>query len=129
MPKRTTISDWFYKTNTAPMQAIEELKGDQAATGFRGCPATLGALLQRSGDNEGAVAAFRSVARLRPQDADAHNNLGLALIQSGDAAGSIPEFESAIRIKPDDGSYIENLGTAYLQKTDFDSAITQFQPL
>ena len=48
----------------------------------------LGLLLGRKGADSSDVAAeFREAIRLRPDFADAHNNLGLVLIQAGDDAG------------------------------------------
>ena len=43
------------------------------------------------------TSAFREAIRLRPDFAEAHNNLGLVLVQSGDDAGGIAEFREAMR--------------------------------
>ncbi len=59
--------------------------------------------------------AFRQAVKIRPESADAHNDLGLALLQIGDAGNSIQEFQAALRLKPNDPGYEGNLGAAYLQ--------------
>ena len=50
--------------------------------------------------------------RLRPDYAEAHNNLGLVLLQSGDDAGGIAALREAVRIAPDYADAHANLGAA-----------------
>ena len=85
-------------------------------------------MLQRSGA-PGAVAAFRQLVQLRPNDPDAHNNLGLALIQSGDATGSIPEFEAALQLRPADTGYRTNLGQPTCRRLISTLPSHNFKPL
>jgi tetratricopeptide (TPR) repeat protein len=38
--------------------------------------------------------------RIRPNDADAQNNLGLAMLQTGDTKGAVEHLEKALEINP-----------------------------
>ena len=46
---------------------------------------------------------------MKPDYADAHNNLGIALYQQGRAAEAIREFQEALRLKPDYADARRNL--------------------
>ena len=83
----------------------------------------LGRLLGRSGADSSQVAAeFREAIRLRPDFAEAHNQLGLVLIQSGDDDGGIAALREAVRISPDYADAHDNLGAA-LTPTNVKEAI------
>src|SRR5207248_10609606 len=47
------------------------------------------------------LAEFREAVRLRPDFADAHNNMGLVLAQGNEDQAAIAEFREALRIRPD----------------------------
>ena len=82
----------------------------------------LGLLLGRNGAKSDDVAAeFREAIRLRPDFAEAHNNLGLVLIQAGDDEGGIAALREAVRISPTTPTRTCNLGAA-LTPTDADEA-------
>ena len=49
-----------------------------------------------------AIAEFREAIRLKPDYAEAHNNLGIALKAQGKLDEAIAEYRAAIRLKPDD---------------------------
>ena len=59
-----------------------------------------------------AIAAYREALRLRPTDADGHNDLGCALTLSGDPTSGVPELLRAIELKPDLAAAHNNLGNA-----------------
>ena len=74
----------------------------------------LGTLLARSGDTAKARAAFEQALVLKPDLAEAHNDLGALLAQSGDLDAAIREFRTALG---HDGEYpdaLNNLGYALL---------------
>jgi Flp pilus assembly protein TadD len=48
-----------------------------------------------------AVVYFAAAAKLKPDDAEIHNNLGAALVRTGRVGEGIAEFEHALRLKPD----------------------------
>ena len=58
----------------------------------------LGDSLTSLGETEAAVAVLKAVLGLRPDWAEAHNNLGLALNLAGDLAGASGEFRNATNI-------------------------------
>ena len=58
------------------------------------------------------MSAFREAIRLRPDYAEAHNNLGLVLVQVGDSEKGILEFREALRLAPEYVSATGNLGAA-----------------
>ena len=88
---------------------------------------TLGRLLGRAGAASADVAAaFREAIRLRPDYAEAQNNLGLVLIQAGDDPGGIAALREAVRLAPDYADAHANLGAA-LTPTDPDEAIRELE--
>lgn len=54
----------------------------------------------RKGDLEGAIAAYRTAIRLKPDLADAHYNLGVALIRTGRRVEAAREFREYLRLTP-----------------------------
>src|SRR3989442_1801870 len=72
----------------------------------------LGLLLGRkSADSKEVLAEFREAVRLRPDFADAHNNIGLVLAQGNEDKAAIAEFREALRIRPDFADAHASLGT------------------
>jgi len=87
----------------------------------------LGLLLGRQSADASKVAAeFREAIRLRPDFAEAHDNLGLVLIQSGDDEGGLAAFREAVRLAPDFADAHANLGAA-LMPTDAEEAIRELE--
>jgi tetratricopeptide (TPR) repeat protein len=87
----------------------------------------LGRLLGRAGASSREVsAAFREAIRLRPDYAEAHNNLGLVLIQAGDDQNGIAALREAVRLAPDYAEARANLGAA-LTPTDPEDAIRELE--
>jgi tetratricopeptide (TPR) repeat protein len=85
----------------------------------------LGLLLGRQGaDSEVVLAEFREAVRLRPDFAEAYNNIGLVLAQKDDDRPAIAAFREAIRLRPDYADAHSNLGAA-LTLTDSDEAIRE----
>jgi tetratricopeptide (TPR) repeat protein len=73
----------------------------------------LGMALTESGRTAEAITHLREAVRLKPDYADAHNNLGNALAKvPGASAESIAEFEAALRIEPGMAEANGNLGRA-----------------
>ncbi len=82
-----------------------------------GDPAALFALgnaLWRRGEREEAVATLARAVAIRPDHADARNNLGNALIELGRPAEAVPQYRAALALRPDHAPAAYNLGNALL---------------
>ena len=87
----------------------------------------LGLLMGRKGaDSRDVIAEFRQAIKLRPDYAQAHNNIGLVLAQSDDDGNAVAEFREAIRISPRYADAHANLG-ATLIPSDAEEAITELE--
>src|SRR5205085_1454398 len=65
--------------------------------------------LEKKGDLDGALAAFKEAVRLNPNDATAHNNLGFALKRKGDPGGAFVAYRKAARLDPKYTTPLSNL--------------------
>jgi Flp pilus assembly protein TadD len=74
----------------------------------------LGTLLARSGETVKARAVFENALVLKPDLAEANNDLGALLAQGGDLAGAIGRFRAALASIPDYPDALNNLGYALL---------------
>jgi Flp pilus assembly protein TadD len=64
---------------------------------------------------------------VRPDFAQAHNNLGAVLLQSGRVAEAIVHHEQALRLKPDDAMAHLCLGTALFQLGKLPAAVGHYE--
>jgi len=48
-----------------------------------------------------AIRQYQEAIRLKPDEADAHNNLGMAFYQQGRTGEATGQFQEALRLKPD----------------------------
>ena len=87
----------------------------------------IGALYQRTGDPEKAIAEFRTALRLNPNHVLAHNDLGIALAKKGDLEEAIAEFRTALRLAPNYVSPHYELGKAFQAKGDLVLARKEFE--
>ena len=72
-------------------------------------------------------ALFREALRLKPDYAEAHNNLGIALQEQGQLAAAVAQYQEAIRLKPDYAEAHNNLGNALQEQGQLAAAVTQYQ--
>jgi predicted TPR repeat methyltransferase len=63
-----------------------------------------------------ALACFREAARLRPDDAAAHNNLGLMLAARGETAEALASYRRALALRPDYAEAWNNLGILHVRQ-------------
>jgi Flp pilus assembly protein TadD len=83
--------------------------------------------LGEKGQWEAAVAGWRNVLEIEPENAKAHNNLAAALLQRGALDEAIAHFRKATQIKPGFDRAHFNLGIAFYQKKDLDQAIAHWR--
>ena len=79
------------------------------------------------GQVDEAIAHYQKALQIKPDYAEAHNNLGNALLQKGRVDEAIAHYQKALQIKPDNAEAHYNLGNALLQKGRVDEAIAQYQ--
>jgi cytochrome c-type biogenesis protein CcmH/NrfG len=83
--------------------------------------ASLADLLMRKGRVNEAIEHSEEALRIRPNDADAQNNLGLALLQTGDTKRAIAHLQKALEINP--GHMNAEVNLAWLLATAPDASM------
>jgi tetratricopeptide (TPR) repeat protein len=81
----------------------------------------------RTGNISQAITDFKKSLQLKPDFADAENNLGSALAQSGDTTGAESAFRTALGVNPYDSATRANLGRLLAGKGDWKQAAFQLQ--
>jgi len=88
-------------------------------------------VLKRPGRLDEAIAQYREAIRLKPDSAEANNNLGLALLHTGDLASRLPEalelLERAVRLNPGNPGGHENLANALYTAGRLPEAVRQYE--
>ncbi len=83
----------------------------------------LGVALERTGQREQAVTAFRNLLSLTPDFAPALNYLGYMWAERGENLEEALTFvERAVALEPDNGAYVDSLGWAHYRLGRFESA-------
>ena len=79
------------------------------------------------GQVDEAIAHYRKALEIKPDYAEAHNNLGIALAGRGQVDEAIAHYRKALEIKPDDVEAHYNLGIALAGRGQVDEAIAHFR--
>jgi len=85
------------------------------------------ALVREKGREVEAAAHFATALKLRPDYADAHNNVGAQLQRAGRYTEAIAQFQSALRINPSLAEAYYNLGLCLAETGRGPEAITAFE--
>jgi tetratricopeptide (TPR) repeat protein len=83
--------------------------------------------LANKGQWEAALAGWRNILKLDPENAKAHNNLGVALIQRGAVDQGVAQFREAIRLNPTFFRAHFNLALPLYDKGNHDEAIAHWR--
>jgi Flp pilus assembly protein TadD len=75
-----------------------------------------------------AAASFPQALQLKPDDAEAQNNLGIALAQQGRLDEAAACFQQAVRLKPDYPDAHNNLGNILEKQDKLDEALACYYP-
>jgi predicted O-linked N-acetylglucosamine transferase (SPINDLY family) len=82
--------------------------------------------LRDQGDFDQAVAHLLRAIELRPEYAEAHNNLGLVFHDQARLGAAVTHFEHALAIRPDYPEAHTNLGIAFQDQGRVDEAMSHF---
>ena len=72
----------------------------------------IGATFQKLGKLEKAIEAYNKALSLKPDYADAYNNMGISLAGQGKVAEAIEAYNKALSLKPDYAEAYYNMGTS-----------------
>lgn len=89
----------------------------------------LAATIEKTGDPEGAVAQYRDLIRLYPQEpyvSGVHLALGKALYSKRDLPGALVEYKEALRLEPEYPEAHFELGRVLEDEGELDGAITEY---
>lgn len=76
---------------------------------------------------EPAIECFYQALEIRPDFADAHNNIGNALKEQGDLDAAIDSYKQALEINYNFAEAHHNLGIAFISRKEFVAGIESFQ--
>ena len=79
------------------------------------------------GQVDEAIAHYRKALEIKPDYAEAHNNLGNALAGRGQVDEAIAHYRKALEIKPDYAEAHYNLGNALAGRGQVDEAIAHYR--
>ena len=86
----------------------------------------LGLLAHQGGRHDLAGDCIGQAVRLRPDDAEAHNNLGVVLKAQGKLAEAVVHYGQAARLRPDYAEAHNNLGVALQAQGKPEEALASF---
>ena len=76
---------------------------------------------------DAAIGSYQNAIKIKPDDADAYNNMGVALQDKGDLESAIGSYKQALKIKPDHAETYNNMGNALKDKGDLEAAIDSYK--
>ncbi len=78
-------------------------------------------------DYAAAIKEYSRVVQLRPNSAEAYNNLGVALEKKGDLASAIENFDQALRLRANYSEALSNRGWVYAREKKIAEARKDFE--
>ena len=86
----------------------------------------MGNALKDQGKLDEAIAAYNKALSIKPDHADAYNNMGNALKDQGKLDEAIAAYNKALSIKPDHAEAYNNMGNALEDQGKLDEAIAAY---
>jgi Tfp pilus assembly protein PilF len=83
--------------------------------------------LEIHGDFDAAIKEYSEVVRLRPDLAEAYNNLGVAQKRKGDLDKAAVSFNQALALKPDHSGALSNRGWVFAEENKWTQARRDFE--
>ena len=87
----------------------------------------MGNALKDTGDLEAAIDSYKQALKIKPDHADAYNNMGNALKAKGDLEAAIDSYKKALKIKPDYAEAYSNMGVALKAMGNIEAAIDSYK--
>ena len=87
----------------------------------------MGASAAQIGQLEDAILAFKKALAIKPDYAEAYNNIGNALKDQGKMDKAIEAYKKALSLRPDYAEALNNIGNALLDQGKLCEAINVFQ--
>ena len=87
---------------------------------------TLGLTLKELGQRDAAIKCYEQALTIKPDYADAHNNLGNTLKDLGQLDAAVKSLEKALAIKPDFAEAHYNLGSTLEGLGQLDEALASY---
>ena len=87
----------------------------------------MGIALQDQGKLQEAIEAYKKTLSLKPDFAEAYNNMGIALQDQGMLDESIEAYKKTLSIKPDYAEAYNNMGVALKEQGKLDKAIEAYK--
>ncbi len=78
-------------------------------------------------DLDNALKSYQRALKLRPDYAEAINNLGTIYYAKKSYRRSITQYRKALRVTPNSASILSNLGTSYFARKNYDLAFDTYQ--
>ena len=118
-----------------PWRSVGGLTRRSPSTGSRwnsippalGLTATWVGLWPTADASNEAIAAYQKALAIKPDSAEAHNNLGNILAGLGHVEEAIAHFQEVLKIEPDSAEAHNNLGAALGRLGRFDETVRQCQ--
>ena len=76
----------------------------------------MGSALNDKGDLEAAIESYKQALKIKPDYAEAYNNMGIALKDKGDLEVAIESYKQALKIKPDYAEVYRSLSNIHRYK-------------
>jgi len=87
----------------------------------------MGNALQEQGELEEAIEAYNQALALKPDYAEAYNNMGNALKKQGKSIEAIEAYKKALALKPNYAEAYNNMGTVLQEQGELEEAIDAYK--